>query len=112
MPKVKTVSSSTPSKEIRRPINPENAEAQCVALAMDLARKRLIEGTASAQEVTYFLKLGNQEAKLKLEMLEVERELAKAKADKIKSEERSEKMYADAIAAMRDYQGYGDPDEY
>lgn len=112
MPKIKTVSSSKPSREIRRPINPENAEAQCVALAVDLARQRLIDGTASAQEVTYFLKLGAKESQLKLELLEVEKELAKAKADKIKSEERSEKMYADAIAAMRNYQGHGDPDEY
>lgn len=112
MPKVKSTSSSGSSKEIRKPISPENAEAQCIALAMDLARKRLIEGTASSQEVTHFLKLGSSKAKLELEMMELEKQLTQAKTEKIKSEERSEKMYADAIKAMRNYSGNGDPDEY
>ena len=112
MPKIKSISSSGSSKEIRKPISPENAEAQCVALAMDLVRQRLIDGTASSQETTHFLKLGSQEAKVKLEMLELEKQLTIAKTEKIKSEERMEKLYADAIKAMRNYGGQGDPDEY
>lgn len=112
MPKVKSTSSSDSSKDIRQPISPENAEAQCIALAMNLARKRLIEGTASSQEVTHFLKLGSTKAKLELEMLELEKQLTQAKTDKIKSEERTEQLYAEAIRAMRNYSGNGDPDEY
>lgn len=112
MPKVKSTSSSNSSKSIRPAINPENAENQCVALAMDLVRQRLLNGTASSQETTHFLKIGSQENKLKMEILELEKELVAAKTEKLKSEERMEKLYADAIKAMRNYSGQGEPDEY
>lgn len=115
MPKVKSTSSSGSSKNIRKPISPENAEAQCVALAMEAARQQLIDGTASSQIIAHFLRAGSQEAKLKLEMLELEKELTAAKTEKIRSEEKMEKMYEEAINAMRRYGGHGepgDPDEY
>lgn len=112
MPKVKSTSSSGSTKNVRKPISPENAEAQCVALAMEAARQQLLDGTASSQIIAHFLRAGSQEAKLKLEMLELEKELTVAKTEKIKSEERMEKLYADAIKAMRNYGGQGDPDEY
>lgn len=112
MPKVKSISSSGSSKEIRKPISPENAEAQCIALATDLARQQLLDGTASSQVITHYLKLGSAKAKLELEMMELEKQLTQAKTDKIKSEERTEQLYAEAIAAMRNYSGNGDPNEY
>lgn len=112
MPKVKSTSSSGSSKEVRKPISPENEEAQCIALAMDLVRQRLIDGTASSQETTHFLKLGSTKAKLELEMLELEKKLTVAKTEKIESEKRSEEMFERAIRAMRNYSGNGDPDEY
>ena len=112
MPKVKSTSSSGSSKEIRKPISPENAEAQCIALAMDLARQRLIDGTASSQEVTHFLKLGSTKAKLELEMLELEKQLTKAKTEKIESEKHDSELFEKAIKAMMDYSGNGNIDEY
>lgn len=112
MPKVKSTSSPNTSNDIRPALSPENAEAQCVALAMNLARQRLLDGTASAQEVTHFLKRGTRETQLKEEILELEKELTVAKTEKLNSEKRTEEMYANAIKAMRNYSGYGDPDEY
>lgn len=112
MPKVKSISSSKSSKDIRKPEILENVENQCVALALDLVRQRLIDGTASSQETTHFLKMASRESQLKLEMMELEKQLVAAKTDKIKSEERSEQMYQDAINAMRNYSGNGDPNEY
>ena len=112
MPKVKSTSSPKPSNDIRPALNPENAEAQCVSLAMNLVRQRLIDGTASAQEVTHFLKLGSREAQLKTEILELEKDLTVAKTEKLNSEKRTEEMYANAIKSMRTYSGNGDPDEY
>lgn len=112
MPKAKVRSSSVSVKDIRPALSPENEEAQCVALAMNLVRQRLLNGTASSQETTHFLKLGSPKARLELEILEKEKELITAKTDKIKSEERSEQMYADAIKAMRNYSGQGEIDEY
>lgn len=112
MPKIKSTSSSSSSKDVRQPEILENVESQCAALALNLVRQRLIDGTASSQETTHFLKLASREAQLKLEMMELEKQLITAKTDKIKSEERSEQMYQDAINAMRNYSGNGDPDEY
>ena len=39
---------------------------------MDLAEQRLRDGTASSQEVTYWLRLGSRKEKLEQEMLEAE----------------------------------------
>ena len=112
MSKIKAKSSPNSNKDIRPAINPDNAENQCIALAMDLVRQRLINGTASSQETTHFLRAGSREAQLKREILELEKELTIAKTEKIKSEEKMESLYAEAIKAMRDYGGQGDPDEY
>lgn len=112
MPKVKSTSSSRSSKDIRTPISPENAEAQCISLAMDLVRQRLIDGTASSQETTHFLKLGSQKNQLELEKMRAENALTFAKIEEIESRKRSDKMFEDAIHAIRDYQGRGDMDNY
>lgn len=80
---------------------------QLIALATDLVEKRLIEGTASSQETTHFLKLATQEAKLKVKILEKQEELISAKTESIKSSQRTEELYRDAIIAMRKYSGGG-----
>lgn len=112
MPKVKSKSSSSSSKNIRPALSPENAESQCIALAMDLVRKRLIDGSASSQETTHFLKLASSKARLETEILEKQKELITAKTEQLQSQKRVEELYADAIKAMRNYSGNGDPDEY
>lgn len=38
---------------------PEARENQLIALAVDLAEKQMREGTASAQVITHYLKLGS-----------------------------------------------------
>ena len=50
MPRVKKQSSSEPAKKMRPALTPEARENQLIALAVDLAEKQLLEGTASAQE--------------------------------------------------------------
>lgn len=112
MPRVKNTGSSNSHKDIRTPISPENAESQCISLAMDLVRQRLLDGTASSQETTHFLKLGSSRNKLELEKMRLENELTIAKKEKIEAEQRSDKMFDEAIKAMRNYSGHGDPDEY
>lgn len=99
---------------LRPPLTPEGRASQLVALAYDLAERQLREGTASSQVITEFLKLGSSENKLKMEKLEEENKLLRAKTEKIQSEQRSEEMFAEAIKAMSRYQGHGDEeiDEY
>lgn len=84
----------------------EQKENQMISLAMDLAEKQLREGTASAMVISHYLKLGTTKALLEKEKLERETELLKAKAESIESARRSEELYAQAIAAMRSYNGF------
>lgn len=111
MKKVK--SSSEPVRKIRPALTPEARENQMIALAMDLVEQRLLNGTASSQETTHFLKLGTAKEKLERERLEKENELLKAKTEAIKSEQKMEELYREAIKAMGIYSGNrGQDDEY
>ena len=84
---------------------PEERENQLVSLAFDRAEQQLREGTASAQVITHFLKLGTIKNEIELEKLRQENELLAAKTSAIKSQENMEKIYADAIKAMQKYRG-------
>lgn len=112
MAKVKTPGSESSSREIRPALTPEADENQMISLAMDLVRKRLIEGTASSQETTHFLKLASTKARLEKEILEKQKELITAKTDDIKSHKKQEELFERAIAAMKTYSGQGDSEDY
>jgi uncharacterized protein YcaQ len=97
----------------RRPaLNPDARENQLIALAVDLAEKQLMEGTASSQVITHYLKLGSSEERIKREILERQKELITAKTEALQSQKRVEELYAEALKAMREYNGHGDPDDY
>lgn len=86
-------------------LTPEAREQQLIALAMDVAEKRLLNGTASSQEITHFLKLGTIRAQAELEKLKLDNELIKAKTNAINNSENSEKLYSEAIKAFQIYSG-------
>ena len=90
----------------------EGKENHLISLAMDAAEKQLIEGTASSQVITHFLKLGTTKAELEKEKLKKETELLNAKTKAAESAEEVKVLYENALKAMRNYSGYGDPDEY
>ena len=92
---------------------PEARENQMVALAVDLAEKQLINGTASSQVVTHFLKIGSTKEKIEKEILEKQKELIVAKTESIQSGKRIEELYINALNAMRLYSGNrrGEEDE-
>lgn len=94
------------------PMTQEARESRIISLAMDLAEQRLRDGTASSQEVTYWLRLGSRRDKLEQEMLEAKNELLLAKTEAIKAAERTEQLYAEAIKAFRIYEGEGDEEDY
>ena len=85
--------------------HPENRENQLVDLAFDLAEERLINKTASAQEIVYFLKLGTAKAKLEEKKLEAETSLLESKKEAVDSGKRSDAKYQEALAAFRVYNG-------
>ena len=95
---------SDPAKAKTRPaLTPEARDNQLIARAVDLAEKRLIEGTASSQEIVYFLKLGNTKSQLEIEKLKAENELLKAKTESMQSMKHIEELYAEAMEAMTRY---------
>ena len=112
MAKVKAASSSSSTRKIRPALAPEARENQMIALAVDLAEKQLMEGTASSQVITHFLKLGSSKAELEREKLAMENELIRAKTESIQSQKKMEEVYLNALNAMKRYSGHGDDDEY
>jgi len=90
----------------------EARENQMIALAVDLAEKQLVEGTASSQIITHYLKLATTREQLEKEKLEKENQLLKAKTDSLESEKRVEELYKNALKAMKSYQGQEDEPEY
>lgn len=107
MKKAKTVTSSESSRKMRPAISPEARENQLVSLAVDLAEKQLIEGTASSQVITHYLKLGSTKEKIEKEILENQKELIKAKTQSLQSAQRIEELYTNALNAMKNYSGQG-----
>lgn len=112
MARPKKVSSSGSSKRRLKPaLTPEAREDQLIALAMDVVEERLLNGTASSQETTHFLKLGTTKAQLEKEKLAKENELLRAKTETLQSQKRSEEFYEKVINAIGIYSGARGPDE-
>lgn len=112
MAKVKTTGSTNGRKNLRPALTPEAREAQLTALAFDLVEQRLLDGTASSQETTHFLKLASTKSKHENEILELQKKLVAAKTESLDSTKEMKQLYAEAIKAMRKYAGQGDEEEY
>ena len=83
----------------------EGRENQMISLATNLAEKQIIEGTASSQVITHYLKLGTTRERLEQTRLENEVALLETKRESIESAKRTEELFADALRAMKSYQG-------
>lgn len=91
----------------RRPpaTTPEARENQLIALAVDLAEQQMLDGTASSQVITHYLKLGSSREKLEQTRIGLENELVQAKTKAISSHEDMKVLYEEAMKAMRSYNG-------
>ncbi|MCD8119738.1 MAG: hypothetical protein LUE29_09735 [Lachnospiraceae bacterium] len=108
----KKATTDSSERKIRPALTPEARENQMISLAIDLAEKQLIEGTASSQVITHYLKLGSTKERIEKEILEKQKDLIEAKTENLQSAKRIEELYANALKAMRNYSGYGgDSDE-
>lgn len=90
--------------------SPEEMEQALTLQAYKLAEKQFASGTASSAVIVHFLKLGTQRAKLEEEKLAKENLLLQAKADVLNANRNVEELYANAIKAMKTYQGRDDED--
>lgn len=82
-----------------------------ISLAVDLAEKQLIEGTASSQVITHYLKMGSSKERLEREKLEKENQLLRAKTEALQATQRDAEYYEKVLRAITSYSGEDDGDE-
>ena len=112
MKKVKSKNSDDPKRAIRPALTPEGQENQMISLAVSLAQQQLMDGTASSQVITHYLKLGSTKEKIEREMMEKQKELIEAKTQALQSAKRVEELYKNAVEAFKVYSGYGEKEDY
>ena len=102
------------AKTQRRPaLTPEARENQLISMAYDLVEQRLLDGTASSQETTHFLKLASSKALLEKEKLAEENKLLRARTEAIEEERKCDEFYAQVLDGLKLYSGQGTQvDEY
>jgi len=81
---------------------------ELASAAYDLAAEQIEMGTASSQVITHFLKAGSMRERLEQQRIAHENELLQVKRESIEAQARIEELYADAIGAMKSYQGSGE----
>jgi len=102
-----------PDRPARRPATTSKGrENQLISLAVDLAERQLVDGTASAQVISHYLKLGSTREQLEQDRLAGENLLLHAKIEALQSQKRIEEMYESALNAMRTYSGQETEDDY
>lgn len=80
---------------------------------MNLAEQQILEGTASSQVITHFLKRGMERDKEKLERDKLQNEIAllQAKVEALHASSHVDQLYAEAIEAMKSYTGGGESND-
>ena len=105
MAKRKAIESTEPPKSLPPALTLEGRENQLIAASYDLAERRILEGTASSQELTYFLKLGSSKTRLENEKLKEEVTHLKAKTAALEAQINNEALLDKALRAFRSYRG-------
>ena len=102
MPKRKVITSTSREDlpSLRPALTPEGRINQLTMLAYDLVEQRLLDGTATSQETTHFLKLGSPRNQLEEEKLRKEIELLEAKKADLEAREKTEELYSKAMKAF------------
>lgn len=83
----------------------EGREDQLIAAAMDLAERRLHEGTASSQEVVHFLKLGSVRNQLEQDKIRHENLVLQTRVKEMEGRASQEELLQRALSAFRGYSG-------
>lgn len=93
-------------------LTPETRENQLIVRAVDLAEERILNGTASSQIITHYLKLASSREKerLEAEKLRKEIQLLDARTKAIQESQDIRELYESAMADMKRYRGEDDGD--
>jgi hypothetical protein len=111
MPRRKT-EPEEPFPKLKTAKTPQGRENQLISLADRLAEKQLREGTASAQVITHYLKLGSSREKLEQTRIKYENELTQKKIENMASANRLEELMETAISAFKSYGGNQSTETY
>lgn len=83
--------------------DPEARERQLINLAVDLAEKQLLEGTASPSVINHYLKASSSRETIERDILEKQAKLIEAKSQSIHKGREAEELAKAAIEAMKNY---------
>lgn len=111
MKKSKSTVEAGSVRKRRPPLTPEARENQLISMATDLIEQRLRDGTASSQETTAIIKGTLGKSRIEMEILREQKKLIEAKTESLQSAKRIEALYAEAMNAMRRYNGEDSEDE-
>lgn len=100
-----TKNSSKPKAKSYKSMSSDDREKQIIAKAVDLAEKKIEDGTASSQIICHYLKLATEEQRLDNKKREKEIELLEAKKDSIETEQKREEIFEEALSAFTSYAG-------
>lgn len=96
---------------MRPALSPEARENQMISLAVDLAERQLMEGTATSQVIVHYLKLASTKDRLEKEIMEKQKMLLEAKTEALQASKEQKELYQRVIAAMQKYSGRSEEDE-
>lgn len=91
--------------KLRPALSPEAWENRQIYLANRLAEQQLLDGTASSQVITHFLKLGTSKNQLEIEKLKAETAKAEAQAEAIRAGKRDGELLEKAMKCFALYRG-------
>ena len=98
------------------PTSPKARQEMIIAKAMDLAERKIEDGTASSQLICHFLKMNDPDDQIRHEILEKKRDLLVAQTENIKASQRTEEALNRVVLAMKKYSGvattYDDDEDY
>lgn len=83
----------------------EEQERRMINLAMDLAERQLIEGTASSQTINHFLELGDSMQDIRRRAAENRMALNQAKIESYNQAKISDEKASKAVEALKLYAG-------
>lgn len=97
-------------RDIAPAMTPESRQEQLIALAVNNAEKRLLDGTASDRIICHYLKLDSDRRKSEKELVMMDKQmgLIDAKTKAAQSNDELKQLMTDAIAAMKIYSGADD----
>lgn len=100
---------SSKQSESRRnlapPQTPEEQEQQLISLAMNQAREMLLTGNAPTGVVMHFLRLATEKERAQTRKLNADAEMAVAKSDYVRMQQKHEQDYQEVVTAFKGYGG-------